>query len=208
MKYRLIIFDFDGTLADSFPYFLSIANVLADKYEYPRLEESQIETLRGMDPSQLIKLSGLPKWKIAQVAGSAMKLMQENIHKIVLFPGMETVLQRLSELGATLALVSSNSCENVRKVLGPENSARISHFECGVALLGKAAKFRKILRASRIPAGETISIGDEIRDIEAARKVRIACGAVAWGYANPQALIARSPDEVFSHFDEILQKLV
>ena len=48
-----------------------------------------------------------------------------------------------------------------------------------------------------------ISIGDEVRDIEAARAVGIACGAVSWGYAAPAALQALAPDHMFAQMEEI-----
>ncbi|MFL6293325.1 MAG: hypothetical protein ACJ759_20725 [Thermoanaerobaculia bacterium] len=50
-------------------------------------------------------------------------------------------------------------------------------------------------------------IGDEIRDLEAARAEGIAFGAVTWGYTHPEALRAHGPEEMFSTIDEILLKL-
>jgi phosphoglycolate phosphatase len=60
-----------------------------------------------------------------------------------------------------------------------------------------------VLRRAGVEAGRAIIIGDEIRDIEAARAANIACAAVTWGYAAPEALRAQSPDFVFAHIDEI-----
>jgi len=59
-----------------------------------------------------------------------------------------------------------------------------------------------IRRAGAAPQN-VISIGDEVRDIEAARAVGIACGAVSWGYAAPAALQALAPDYMFAQMDEI-----
>jgi phosphoglycolate phosphatase len=92
-------------------------------------------------------------------------------------------------------------------VLGPENAALIGHYACGAGLFGKAAKLRKVLKASGIPGSEAICIGDEIRDHEAAARVGIAFGAVAWGYARPDALRACSPALTFETMDEIARKL-
>jgi phosphoglycolate phosphatase len=61
-----------------------------------------------------------------------------------------------------------------------------------------------IRRADVVPA-EVIAIGDEVRDIEAARAVGIACGAVSWGYAAPAALRALAPDHMFAQMDEIAE---
>jgi len=64
-----------------------------------------------------------------------------------------------------------------------------------------------VLRSSGVTAAEAICVGDEIRDLEAARGEGIAFGAVSWGYTNPEALQAHGPEEMFSSVDEILQKL-
>jgi phosphoglycolate phosphatase len=55
---------------------------------------------------------------------------------------------------------------------------------------------------------QSILIGDEIRDADAARQVHMAFGAVAWGYTNYEALLAQSPNESFSRVDELSEKLV
>ena len=64
-----------------------------------------------------------------------------------------------------------------------------------------------MLRRSGIAARDAICIGDEIRDFEAAQKAGIAFGAVTWGYAAAEALIARSPAMVFRTVDEIVERL-
>ena len=82
-----------------------------------------------------------------------------------------------------------------------------SHYGCGASLFGKAAKFKSVLRRSGYAAAETITIGDELRDLEAARSAGIAFGAVAWGYTRPEALRAHRPDEMFNSVDEICDRL-
>ncbi len=132
-------------------------------------------------------------------------MMSRDADKIPVFAGVGELLHSLSEAGVMLALVTSNSLENVGKILGAENMALISHFECGASLYGKKAKFKKILRRSGMNASDTLCIGDEIRDIQAARKANIATGVVAWGYTNVDALLALAPDEVFASVGDILK---
>jgi phosphoglycolate phosphatase len=100
-------------------------------------------------------------------------------------------------------LVSSDSETNARKQLGNENAALFSHFACGAAMFGKAAKFRHVVREAHADSTLTMAIGDEVRDIEAARKAGIFCGAVSWGYASVDALRAHQPDHLFTGMDEI-----
>ena len=119
---------------------------------------------------------------------------------------MSETLHRLATAGVQLAVVSSNSRENVERVLAGDRKL-ITHFACGVSMFGKAAKLRQVLRLSGVQKQHAIFIGDEIRDAEAAHKVQIAFGAVTWGQHSLQALRAQSPTEVFATVREIAEKL-
>ena len=183
MRYKLIIFDFDGTLADSFPFFVSTLDRLAERHGFKRVNSEELEMLRAYDFRQLMKHIGLPLWKLPMVTKDFNGLMAREIGRISLFEGAGDLLRALSEKGITLALVSSNAYENVRRVLGDGNGDMIRYYECGASIFGKPARLKKVLRKSGIPAAEAMCIGDEIRDLEAARRVHVAFGAVAWGYA-------------------------
>jgi phosphoglycolate phosphatase len=206
MLHRLAIFDFDGTLADSFPWFLGMVNGLADEHGFRRIEEHEIEMLRGQGARQVAGHLGVPAWKLPRIAHDMRRRMARDIGGIALFPGVDRLLRGLAGRGIRLAVVTSNSLGNVRQVLGPDSAALIQHYECGASLFGKRPRLRAVLRASGVPAAEAISIGDEIRDLEAARAEGIPFGAVTWGYTNPEALRALAPEEVFASLEEILQK--
>jgi phosphoglycolate phosphatase len=93
-------------------------------------------------------------------------------------------------------------------VLGAENSKRVAHFACGVSMFGKASKLREVLHRGNVLPTEAIYIGDEIRDAEAAAKVRIAFGAATWGQHSLEALRAQNPTEIFMTVPEMAQKIV
>lgn len=207
MRYRLAIFDFDGTLADSFSWFLGTWNRLADDHGFRRIEELELETIRGLTARQIVGLAGVPAWKLPRIGRDLRRYMARDIAHISPFPGVDRLLQGLEDQKIQTAVVTSNSIENARQVLGPENAALIRHWSCGAALFGKRSKLRGVLRGSGVAAAEAICIGDEVRDLEAARAEGIPFGAVAWGYTSPEALRAHAPEEMFSSVEEILQKL-
>lgn len=204
MKYQLIIFDFDGTLADSFDWFIKVMDKVADKYHFKRIEKSDIETLRNSDADKMLKHHGIPYWKLPFIGKHLRKLMAEDIQKISLFEGIENILRSLLNKGIVLAIVTSNLYDNVYKVLGDANASLIKYYECRVSVFGKSSRLKNILKQSRFKNEEVIFIGDEIRDIEAARKVKIKFGAVSWGYTNIEALLVHSPDEVYIKVEDIL----
>ncbi len=201
---RLVIFDFDGTLSDSGAWFLSIVDHLSDRYGFRKVAPDEIEPLRKMTSRDVISHLRIPRWKLPFIARYVRKLFGRNTDKVHLFDGVTEMLAAIEAMGIPLALVTSNSEANARAVLGPENAARFSWWACGASLFGKAPKFRKVLRQSGVPVAHIISLGDETRDIDAAREVGIRAGAVLWGYAEPEAFAHLNPDLAFSTPDQVV----
>jgi len=205
LGYKLAIFDFDGTLADSFPWALTIYDEMIERYHLNKIGLDKIDAFRGMDARKVMKAYGVRWWKVPAIARDIAVRLSQETEKIALFEGVEALLRSLKERGVALALVTSSEPRNVRKILGEENAALFDHLECGVSLFGKKSKFKNVLRKSGTSAEEALCIGDEIRDIEAARKAHIDCAAVAWGYTNVEALRAMGPEVVFERVEDILE---
>lgn len=205
---RLVIFDFDGTLSDSGHWFLGIVDHLAQRYRFRPVEAGEIEALRGLPTRDVIRHLGIPAWKLPFIARYTRSLFALHTHEVSLFDGVSEMLAALEEGGVTLALVTSNAEINARRILGEANARRIAIWECASSLYGKAARFRRVLRRAGVAAGEALAIGDETRDIEAARRCGIACGAVGWGYAHPQALAALAPDHLFDSPGAVVKRLL
>ncbi|WFU68466.1 HAD family hydrolase [Bradyrhizobium sp. CB2312] len=204
--YTLAIFDLDGTLVDSFPWFLRTINDVADRFGFRRVRDEDIEGLRHASSREILSRLEVPLWKLPAIARHARRLKAEAAAEIPLFPGVEAMLRTLIENGVQLALVTSDSEANAREKLG-DAAALFAHYDCAASLFGKPAKFRRVIRRAGVEPGRVIAIGDEVRDIEAARAVGITCGAVNWGYAAPAALRAHGPDYTFERMDEIASAL-
>jgi phosphoglycolate phosphatase len=110
-------------------------------------------------------------------------------------------------MGIRIALVTSNSEANARGILGAKHSAQIECFACGSSLFGKAPKFRKVLRRLGVDPAQALAIGDETRDVDAAREVGMQAGSVLWGYAAEDALAGTRPDALFREPQDILDYL-
>lgn len=205
MPYRLLIFDFDGTLADSFPAFPAYVRQAVEHFGLRPIDDRSLDELRGKGAREIISILGIPTWKIPLVARYMRRLMTAGAPETRLFPGVPELLRTLTENGSVIAIVSSNSEPNVRAILGPENAALVRVYACGASLFGKAAKFRQVLKSTRLPARQALTIGDEIRDLEAARDCGIDFGAVSWGYTKIEALRDYSPARVFYRPEEIAE---
>jgi len=207
LKYRLAIFDVDGTLADSFPWFAKVLNGVADEFGFRRVTADEVEALRGCDAQEILRRLEVPRFRLPMIARHMRALKTRHLDEIALFAGVGGMLRQLAEAGLVLAVVSSDSEANVRGTLGAQNQKLIAHYACGASLFGKRAKFSAVMRRTRVEPKRTIAIGDELRDAEAARQVGIAFGAVSWGYTGIAALRAAAPEEIFSSVEEIAAKL-
>ena len=206
-KYRLAIFDSDGTLADTLPWMRSIFNELAEAHGFRRVDADEQERFRDLHGSALFRELKLPLWKLPRVVADMRRRMADHPGTLSLFSGMSDVLRRLDAAGVQLAVVSSNSRENVERVLGKENAGLVAEFACGVSMFGKATRLNQLLRRAALPRERAIYIGDEIRDAEAAAKAGIAFGAVTWGQHSLDALRAQNPAQIFTTPEEIADKL-
>lgn len=203
MTYRLVIFDFDGTLVDSFGVFLDVGDALAARYGFERIDRGDLDGLRRLGVTELIARHRVPRWKVPLLARRARALMAQQLDRLRLFDGVSDALARLSASGVDLAIVTSNSQANVRHVLGAATVARFGQLECGVSLLGKARRLRRVLARTGVPAAQALFVGDELRDAHAARAVGVPFGAVAWGYTHVDALRAHDPARVFLRVEEL-----
>lgn len=208
MTYRLAIFDLDGTLADTFPWFLQIINDVADRFRFKRIEAHEVESLRRLSALDMIRHLEVPAWKLPFVARHMRALAARDLNELRLFEGVGEMVTDVSAAGVQIAIVSSNSESNVRRLLGPELAARVHHFACGASLFGKGRKIQQTLQALRVAPPNAILIGDEIRDHEAAQSTGVAFGAVEWGYTAPEALSAIPPTVLFRTPSDIAEFLV
>lgn len=202
MSYRLAIFDFDGTLADSFPFFVSVFNQVADRHAFNRIHPQELDSLRKQGAREIMAHLGMPRWKLPMAARTFMSLMKQHQRSIPLFNDIADTLRHLDEKGLILAVVSSNSRENITHILGP-SCRHIRAFECGASIFGKASRLRRVMRKFDVAQEQVIYIGDQPMDGEAAATAGIAFGAVAWGYGAREAFQRLERHEWFANVSEL-----
>jgi phosphoglycolate phosphatase len=202
MRYPLVIFDFDGTLADSFPWVLRTVGEVADRFKFRRLRDGELEELRFCDAREVMQRLGVPRWKVPMIARYVRTRMAQDVHQIGLFPGAGEVLDQLADAGLRLAVVSANGESTIRTVLGPHVRG-VTAIAGGVSLFGKRGKLLRMGRLAGVEPGGVLMIGDEIRDLNAAKAARMDFGAVSWGLTRPEALEAGHPAALFRQMSDI-----
>lgn len=190
MEKRLILFDFDGTIADSFPVLLSFA-----KREGLLPEGEDPESFRDLHAKDLLRKAGIPWWKLPFMTFGFHGHFAASASEIGLIDGMAEVIRRLHEEGFALGIVTTNSRENAVRIL--EREGLMPYFSSIVGnrnLFGKAAVLKRVVAGHGTDPGAVWYVGDEVRDAEAARDAGLRFAAVSWGYNSTKAFRAAEPD--------------
>ncbi len=201
--FDLLVFDFDGTLANSAGWFRSILPDIAKRFGFRCPDTDELEVLRHKPPREVMRILKIPGWKLVFIAMHVRKRAAK-AEAFPLFDGVPELLQQIAAKDIRIAVVSSNAEANVRRALGPELSAKVAAWSCGAGMFGKAKHFRVVLRALNVKPERALSVGDEIRDIEAARDVGLKAAAVTWGFGMKPALQLANPDVMFETVGELI----
>ena len=204
---KLLIFDFDGTIADTLDAGVTILNKLAVEFGFRPLHPKDLERVRDMRTRQLMKFLGIPARKMSRIARRGSEELYACIHSIQPLPGMPEALRELQTLGFALGIITSNTEVNVQIFLRSHGLDLFDFVRCSSKLLGKARMIRSVIRRQHVRAADILFVGDETRDIEAAKKAGIRIAAVTWGYNSRRSLEAMKPDFVFESPKELVAML-
>ncbi|PIP27845.1 MAG: carotenoid oxygenase [Candidatus Moranbacteria bacterium CG23_combo_of_CG06-09_8_20_14_all_35_22] len=205
MENKIIIFDFDGTLVDSFWYAISAFNNISQKYNLKKVSPEEIPCLRDLSSLELLKEWQISFWKMPFVIRSARKEFGRQIDSVEFFPEVENILMELKKRGYSLSLLTSNSQENIDYFLKKHNLAVFDFVYGGCGLFSKSRFMRKILKKYDHKNSEVFGVGDETRDIEAAKKSGIKAVAVSWGFNSREILEKYQPDYLLDNLSELLK---
>jgi phosphoglycolate phosphatase len=203
---RAVIFDFDGTIADSLPAIIQVFEELTDrKGQYG---DAQIQEFRDLSIPELMKALKISKWRGLRLLFRGRRMLRDHLEAISVHDGMAEVIRRLHADGIPLYVISSNSTENVLHYLAHHKLHQ--YFDGvygGASLLGKAPLILRVLKREKIAKTKSWYVGDEMRDVTAARAVGLNIASVTWGYNTHAALATKQPDVIVDTADELRRAL-
>lgn len=206
MPVKTVIFDFDGTLADTGAMLLSGLNKYSKKYGYDKIQD--LESLRNIPLKKLIREElKLPRYKLPQYSLRLRKFIKKQEEQIVFFSQMKELLSTLSEK-YRVGIVSSNSKKLIERTLKRLDVHDVSFVHCTKSLFDKHKTLLKILKKKKLKSDETIYVGDEARDIKACQKISIKMIAVTWGFDALHLLQKEQPDFLAQTPSELMSLLV
>src|SRR3990167_8958196 len=113
MNNKILIFDFDGTIADTFHNMLKIANRLSDEFHFKKVEPHEIEQLKDNPFHQNIRHLRVPIVKIPLIVTRAKAELRKDINSVQPIEGLEDNLKKLKSFGFKMGILTSNSANNV-----------------------------------------------------------------------------------------------
>jgi phosphoglycolate phosphatase-like HAD superfamily hydrolase len=206
MRYTFVLWDFDGTLADTLSCMVAAYNVLAARRGLRTIDDP--EAARDLDPLPLLRSLGIPLLSVPSLLAGLLSAVRRDMPGVRLFPGMVEVLEALGQAGCRMSVLSSNSRDNILACLRANGVA--GRFESVVGyrrLFGKGEGIRRFLKRHAGAGARAVYVGDEVRDIRAARRAGVDMAAVTWGYNTHELLAKHIPDYLIERPEQLLKLL-
>lgn len=191
MTYKNIIFDFDGTLADTMP--LIIQNIETLFPQYSTTIPTEIKDLQNMSISEIIKRYKIPFYKVPFIINKVRNELTKHMKDVSLFPNMKYVLEQLKKKGIILGILSSNTENNIHQFLHHNNIDLFNFIHSELNIFGKDKTLINLIKKHNLLLKETMYVGDELRDIEACQKIGMDIIAVSWGFNSLPRLKSENP---------------
>ena len=204
MNKKIVIFDFDGTLVDTKGLIVEALNQLAVPFDFERLDPDDICKLRNTRSFDFLKVIGVPLWKGPFLIRRIQKMISGNIKDLTLVHGLAEVLNALKDNGYRLAVVTSESEQNVKLFFEKYRGKCFDEQVSDIFVFGKRFAIKRLIKRYGILPEDAYYVGDETRDIVAAKKAGVSAIAVTWGFNTEHILEITGPDCIVHEPHDIL----
>lgn len=208
---RHIVFDFDGTLVNSVEVVVKVYNELADQYKFNKIDPTEYRNMMNLSLREKIKVLNVPMFRVLLIRKFSRDFKSNyklHLKSLVFFEGIREVINKLSEKGYTISIITSNSESNIIEYMEHQGVACINQVKSSNGLFGKDKSLRQYMRTNRLSSKDLLYIGDEVRDIQACKKMNVEVIAVTWGMDSKQALLSEHPNYIAENPNEVLDIIV
>ena len=190
---KLVIFDFDGTLADTKAVAYPIYVRVATEHQLPILPESDIYAMSELPLKERLKKMRVNLFRLPSLLKSTRAAVRYFLPEVNAFEGMKDGLMALDAKGVNLAIVSSNAKENIEQFMRDKGINLPIDVHGGASLFSKASMIKRLLKKRNLQPSDCLYVGDESRDIEACLSLGIEVIAVSYGYDSYEHLASAKP---------------
>jgi phosphoglycolate phosphatase-like HAD superfamily hydrolase len=204
-KKAILIFDFDGVIADSVMVMIEIINDLAVKYGFNKIDKNKNDEFLKMGTGEMIRELEIPKKSLELVMEDIRLELTNRSGFINSVEGMVEVVNILAQRGYRMAIVTSNKKGNVKTMLKKFGIEGIKDIYAEAGLYGKDNLLNRLASDYGFNKADMVYIGDETRDIEAGRNCGIKTLGVTWGLNGRNSLLGKNPDWIVDNPRDLLE---
>lgn len=209
---RYLVFDFDGTLADSTEGIIKTTRATFARMGLPMPEDRDVRQGIGLPLRGALRTAGIPEDRIEEGADIYHEVFYEVAPKhIVLFPGAKEALEGLASRGYRMAIATSRSEHSLVMLLGEHGIAQYFEVLGSVGCVDNPKPAPDIVlwvlgRMGATP-DQTLVIGDTVYDIQMGKAAGCSTCAVTYGNHGPDQLRTSSPDYMVDDLRELPELL-
>lgn len=205
MNPTVFIFDFDGTIADTHQYMVTITNRLADEFKFNKIQDHEVQEIKHMSAQDVMKHLKIPTLKVPQIVKRGKEEYNLDIKDLMPFAGLKEVLLKLKELQIKIGILSSNSSRNIQEFLKNHDFNIFDFVYTTSKIWTKNTRLKRILKEKGIEKNTVLYIGDETRDVVAAKRLGVKVAAVTWGYNSAKILSEHGPDYLIESPQDLIK---
>ena len=210
---RTLIFDFDGTLADTADGIVATATETLRRMGVDGVTPEEIRATIGLPLGASLRIAGhLPEEKEAEAVAIYRELFaQLELSQIRLYPGVAETVREFAGQGIPMAIATSRGCNSLEQILSgwglsayfPVRATSADGFP------SKPAPDMVLALLERLgaKAGETLVVGDTTFDIEMGNRAHCRTCAVTYGNHARERLLTASPTWLIDEFAALKQLL-
>ena len=204
----LIIFDYDGVLADTLDDLLRFGQEACNKLGVKHVvEKDDLSNLEVMSFASYGRACEVPEHLVDEFVQICLKSFAEKKSPPAIFDGLSNIVRRFA-VNNTIAIVTTNSSENVNAFLVKHGLNGFVHAVYGVDSPGSKAQKISVARNRLAPYTQqeaVFMVGDSSSDIRAAKETATTSIAVTWGHQSLEHLLRGAPDYVVRFPQDLIE---
>lgn len=202
-KQLTVIFDFDGTLADTIGLVMRIYNEHAHSFHAETVEQSELNALRKLGYRRALKSKHLKWHHLPKLVAVVRKEMRQHMGEVQPYPGVVQLLHELKKQNLIIGVLTSNDQALVQEFFTAHGFPVFDFVVSDHSIFGKDKALVKICSRHGYERQNVVYVGDEARDVIASKKAGIHSIGVTWGGGGREMLESARPTILVSTVDEL-----
>jgi N-acetyl-D-muramate 6-phosphate phosphatase len=214
LSIRAVLFDFDGTLADSAPDLAAAVNRMRGQRGLAPLDPSTVRPYASMGARGLLRIGFAMTPEHPDYLAMRDEFLERYAERVCeetrLFPGMAEVLDTLERRAVAWGIVTNKAARFTERIV-PQLGVSPACVVCGDSTPHLKPHPASLLLAAeqlKLAPGDCLYIGDDLRDVQAARAAGMRSAAAEWGYHGAAAdgprawnadLLLSRPQQILEH---------